>query len=84
MFLFHKIFVYQKALRLPRKRSHLANVTVEHISHMCPDSQVFFLYCENCKARRQTSERNATLVWTGEKERRRLRGKNDDGGGGAR
>ena len=30
---------------------------------------------ENCKARRQTSERNATLVWTREKERKRLQGK---------
>ena len=40
--------------------------------------------CENCKARRQTSECKATLVWPREKERRRLRGKNDDGDGGAR
>ena len=30
---------------------------------------------ENCKARKQTSECKATLVWTREKERRRLRGK---------
>ena len=40
--------------------------------------------CENRKARRQTSECKATLVWPREKERRRLRGKNDDGDGGAR
>ena len=38
---------------------------------------------ENRKARRQTSEYKATLVWSREKERRRLRGKNDDGDGGA-
>ena len=31
--------------------------------------------CENRKARRQTSECKATLVWTREKEGRRLRGK---------
>ena len=36
------------------------------------------------KARRQTSECKATLVWPREKERERLRGKNDDGDGGAR
>ena len=29
---------------------------------------------EHCKARRQTSECKATLVWTREKERKRLRG----------
>ena len=40
--------------------------------------------CKNRKARRQTSECKATLVWTREKERRRPRGKNDDGDGGAR
>ena len=40
--------------------------------------------CENRKARRQTSECKATLVWTREKQIRRLRGKNDDGDGGAR
>ena len=40
--------------------------------------------CENRKARRQTSECKAMLVWPCEKERRRLRGKNDDGDGGAR
>ena len=40
--------------------------------------------CENRKARRQTSECKATLVWLREKERRRLRGKNDDGDGCAR
>ena len=40
--------------------------------------------CENRKARRQTSECKATLVSPREKERRRLRGKNDDGDGGAR
>ena len=39
---------------------------------------------ENCKAGRQTSECKATLVWTRKKERRRLRGKKDDGDGGAR
>ena len=39
---------------------------------------------ENCKVRRQTSECKATLIWTREKERRRLRGKKDDGDGGAR
>ena len=38
---------------------------------------------ENRKARRQTLECKATLVWTREKERR-LRGKKDDGDGGAR
>ena len=31
--------------------------------------------CENYKVRRQTSECKATLVWTREKERRRLRWK---------
>ena len=31
--------------------------------------------CKNCKARRQTSECKATLVWTRVRERRRLRGK---------
>ena len=40
--------------------------------------------CENRKARRQTSKCKTTLVWTREKERRRLRGKMDDGDGGAR
>ena len=40
--------------------------------------------CENRKARRQTLECKATLVWPPEKERRRLRGKKDDGEGGAR
>ena len=40
--------------------------------------------CENRKARRQTSECKAMLVWPCEKERRRLRGKNDDGDGSAR
>ena len=40
--------------------------------------------CENCKERRQTSESKAALVWTREKKRRRLRGKKDDGDGGAR
>ena len=38
--------------------------------------------CKNCKARRQTLECKATLVWTHEK--RRLRGKKDDGDNGAR
>ena len=41
-------------------------------------------YCKNCKAGRQTSECKATLVWTCKKERRRLRGKKDDGDGSAR
>ena len=40
--------------------------------------------CENCKVRRQSSKCKATLVWTREKERRRLRGKKDGGDGGAR
>ena len=40
--------------------------------------------CENCKAGRQTSECEATLVWTCKKERRRPRGEKDDGDGGAR
>ena len=40
--------------------------------------------CENCKARRQTLECKAMLVWICEKEKRRLRGKNDDGDCGAR
>ena len=40
--------------------------------------------CENCKARRQTSECKATLVWTRKKERRRLHGEKDDGDGSAR
>ena len=40
--------------------------------------------CENRKARRQTSECKATLVWPREKERRKLLGKKDDGDGGAR
>ena len=39
---------------------------------------------KNRKARRQTSECKAALVWTHEKERRSLRGKKDDGDGGAR
>ena len=39
---------------------------------------------ENCKAGRQTSECKATLVWTCEKERRRLREKNNDRYGSAR
>ena len=39
---------------------------------------------KNCKAGRQTSECKATLVWTRKKERRRLRGKKDDGDVGAR
>ena len=39
---------------------------------------------ENCIARRQTSECKATLEWTREKERRRLRGKKDDGDNVAR
>ena len=38
---------------------------------------------ENCKAWRQTSECKATMVWTRKKERRRLRGKKDDGDVGA-
>ena len=38
---------------------------------------------ENCKARRQTSECMATLIWTREKKRRIVRGKKDDEGGGA-
>ena len=38
----------------------------------------------NCKAGRQTAECKVTLVWTCEKERRRLRGEKDDGDGGAR
>ena len=40
--------------------------------------------CKDRKARRQTSECKATLVCPREKERRRLRGKNNDGDGGAR
>ena len=40
--------------------------------------------CKNCKARRQTSECKATLIWPREKERGRLRGKNNDGDGGAK
>ena len=40
--------------------------------------------CKNCKAGRQTLECKATLVWTCEKERRRLRGEKDDGDGFAR
>ena len=39
---------------------------------------------ENCKIVRQTSECMATLVWTRKKDRRRLRGKKDDGDGGVR
>ena len=39
--------------------------------------------CENCKVGRQTSECEATLIWTRKKERR-LRGKKDDGDGSAR
>ena len=39
---------------------------------------------ENRKGRRQTSECKATLVWTREKKRKRLRGKKDDGDSGAR
>ena len=38
---------------------------------------------ENCKAGRQTSECETTLVWTC-KKKRRLRGEKDDGDGGAR
>ena len=38
---------------------------------------------ENRKAGRQTSGCKATVVWTREKERRRLRGKKDDKDGGA-
>ena len=37
--------------------------------------------CENCKAGRQTSECEATLVWTCKKERRKLRREKDDGDG---
>ena len=39
---------------------------------------------KNRKARIQTWECKATLVWTREKKRRRLRRINDDGDGGAR
>ena len=39
--------------------------------------------CENRKARRQTLECKAALVWTREKKKRRLRGKKDDEDGGA-
>ena len=39
---------------------------------------------ENCKARRQTSECKAMLVWTRKKERKRLRGEKDGGDSGAR
>ena len=39
---------------------------------------------KNRKAKRQTSECKATLIWTREKKRRRLRGKKDNGDGGAR
>ena len=39
---------------------------------------------ENRKAKRQISECKVTMVWTREKERRRLRGKKDDGDGGAK
>ena len=39
---------------------------------------------KNRKARRQTSECKATLVWARENEKGWLRGKNDDGDGGAR
>ena len=38
---------------------------------------------ENCKAGRQTLKCKATLVWRRIKERRRLRGKKDNGDGGA-
>ena len=41
-------------------------------------------HLENRKAGRQTSGCKTTLVWAREKERRRLRGKKDDGDGGAR
>ena len=37
--------------------------------------------CENRKARRQTSDCKTTMVWAREKERRKLRGKKDDGEG---
>ena len=40
--------------------------------------------CKNCKAGRHTSECKATLVWTRKKDKRRLRGKKDNGDGGAR
>ena len=40
--------------------------------------------CKNCKAERQTSKCKATLVWTREKEGRRLSGEKDDGDGGTR
>ena len=39
---------------------------------------------ENRKAGRLTLKCKATLVWTREKERRKLREKKDDGDGGAR
>ena len=39
--------------------------------------------CENCKARRQTSECKAMLAGTRKKERR-LHGEKDDGDGSAR
>ena len=39
---------------------------------------------ENCKAGRQTWKCKAALVWTRKKERRRLRGEEDDGDDGAR
>ena len=39
---------------------------------------------EHCKARRQILECKAMLVWTRQKERRRLCGKKDDGNGGVR
>ena len=39
---------------------------------------------ENRKAERQTLECKATLVWTRKKERKKLRGKKDDGDGDAK
>ena len=46
--------------------------------------RIYEMNCENCKAGRETSECKATLLWTYKKERRRLRGKKDDGDCGAR
>ena len=39
---------------------------------------------ENHKTSRQTLECKATLVWTRQREKRKLRGKKDDGNGSAR
>ena len=51
---------------------------VQHKKRICERE------CENRKARRQNLECKATLVRARGKKRRRLRGKKDDGDGGAR